>query len=185
MGVHRQCQKRPSPQMTRAAAIRVCTGAVAAALGSLFAPAGRAARLGGRNATASRPPVDMSAYMELFERHAEIRRTVTKIPGGVRTETESDAPELVAQLQAHVASMYRNLDRGREMSCMSASLPLLFRHASRYRRQLTLTAKGVAVTETSRDPNVVKAIREHAREVSGFVRDGMAAMMTGGMGGRG
>jgi len=170
--------------MTRAAAIRVCTGAVAAALGALFAPGSRAACLGGRNATASGPPLDMSAYIELFERHAEIRRTVTKIPGGVRTETESDAPELVAQLQAHVASMYSNLDRGLEMHCMSASLPVLFRQASRYRRQLTLTAKGVNVTETSRDPYLVEAIREHAREVSGFVRDGMAAMMTGGMGGR-
>jgi len=170
--------------MTRAAAIRTFAGAVAAALGALFAPTGRAERFGTRRDQEGGAAVDMSAYMELFERHSEIRRTVTKIPGGVRTETESDAPELVAQLQAHVASMYRNLDRGLEMTCMSASLPLLFRHASRYRRQLTLTPKGVAVTETSRDPHVVKAIRDHAREVSGFVRDGMAAMMAGGMGGR-
>lgn len=49
---------------------------------------------------------DMSAYADLFARHDEIRRTVEKIPGGVRTVTESDAPELVARLQAHVASMY-------------------------------------------------------------------------------
>jgi hypothetical protein len=170
--------------MTRPAAIRIVAGAVAAALGALFAPAGRAMRHVARNETESSVAVDISAYMELFERHSEIRRTVTKIPGGVRTETESDAPELVAQLQAHVASMYHNLDRGPEMSCMSASLPVLFRHASRYRRQLTLTPKGVAVTESSSDPDVVKAIREHAREVSGFVRDGMAAMMAGGTGRR-
>jgi hypothetical protein len=183
MSMHLQGQT-PPPRITRAAAIRTFGGAVAAGLAALLAPAGRSARLGAQRDMESGSAVDMSAYMELFARHTEIRRTVTKIAGGVRTETESDAPELVAQLQAHVASMYRNLDRGLEMQCMSASLPVLFRHASRYRRQLTLTPKGVAVTETSRDPLLVKAIRDHAGEVSGFVRDGMAAMMAGGMGGR-
>src|SRR6266851_3167929 len=39
------------------------------------------------------------------------------------------------------------------------------------------------LTETSSDPEVTKAIREHAQEVSGFVRDGMPAMMRGMMGG--
>ena len=122
---------------------------------------------------------DMSTYMELFARHSEIRRTVEEIPGGVRTVTESDAPELVAQLQAHVASMYEHLDRRAEVSCMSESLPTLFRNADSYRRRLTTTAKGVVVTETSNDPWLTQAIRAHAREVSGFVRDGMPSMMQG------
>ena len=65
---------------------------------------------------------------------------------------------------------------------MSSSLPTLFRHASGYRRDLVFTAKGVVVTETSSDPQLTKAIREHAQEVSGFVRDGMPSMMRGMMG---
>jgi hypothetical protein len=125
---------------------------------------------------------DMSTYMELFARHTEVRRTVEDIPGGVRTVTESDAPELVAQLQAHVASMYQHLDQGAEVSCMSESLPTLFRDADSYRRQLTVTAKGVVVTESSNEPRLTRAIRAHAREVTGFVRDGMPAMMQGMMG---
>jgi hypothetical protein len=40
-----------------------------------------------------------------------------------------------------------------------------------------LTAKGVSVTETSSDPLLTDAIRKLAQEVSGFVRDGMPAMM--------
>jgi len=52
-----------------------------------------------------------------------------------------------------------------------------------YSRQLTVIAKGVIVTETSTDPRLVGAIRAHAREVSGFVRDGMPAMMRSMMGG--
>ena len=74
---------------------------------------------------------DMSTYRELFARHSEIRRTVEEIPGGVRTVTESDAPERASQLQAHVASMYEHLDRPAEVSCMSDTLPTLFRDADR------------------------------------------------------
>src|SRR5579859_179044 len=126
---------------------------------------------------------DMNIYMDMFNRHTEIRRTVEEIPGGVRTTTESDASDLVAQLQTHVSDMYSHLNQDSEVSCMSQSLPTLFSHAKDYQRQLTLTAKGVQVTETSSDPQVTQAIREHAQEVSGFVRDGMPAMMQGMMGG--
>ncbi len=125
---------------------------------------------------------DMNIYMDMFNRHTEITRTVEQIPGGVRTTTESDAPDLVAQLQAHVSDMYSHLNQDSEVTCMSQSLPTLFSHARDYQRQLTLTAKGVQVTETSSDPKVTQAIREHAQEVSGFVRDGMPAMMQGMMG---
>lgn len=65
---------------------------------------------------------------------------------------------------------------------MSSSLPTLFHNSTSYRRQLTFTAKGVVVTETSTDPRLTNAIRDHAQEVSGFVRDGMPAMMRGMMG---
>jgi len=125
---------------------------------------------------------DMSSYMELFSRHRYIRRTVEEIPGGVRTTTEAGAPDLVALLQAHVSTMYDHVSHRAEVTCMSNSLPTLFRHADGYQRQLTLTEKGVSVIETSRDPALTSAIRKHAQEVSGFVRDGMPSMMRGMMG---
>lgn len=135
---------------------------------------------GGMMGSATR--TDMTTYMELFNRHTEIRRSVEEVPGGIRTVTESDAPELVTKLQAHVSSMYAHVNQGAEVTCMSKSLPTLFRNGKGYRRELTLTARGVAVTETSSDPRLTAAIREHAQEVSGFVRDGMPAMMQGMMG---
>lgn len=128
---------------------------------------------------------DMSGYMEMFSRHTEISRTVEEIPGGVRTTTESNSPDLVAQLHGHVSSMYSHLNHGAEVMCMSPSLPTLFRNAGGYRRQLTLTPKGVIAEETSDDPALTNVIRAHAEEVSGFVRDGMPAMMRGMMGGSG
>ncbi|MGA8546817.1 MAG: hypothetical protein WB785_16365 [Mycobacterium sp.] len=124
-------------------------------------------------------PTDMSRYMEMFNRHNEITRAVEEIPGGIRTTTQSDSPDLAAQLKAHVSSMYSHLDQGPEVVCMSGSLPTLFQHSNGYRRQLTLTPTGVIAEETADDPELVQAIRGHAGEVSGFVRDGMPPMMRG------
>jgi hypothetical protein len=125
---------------------------------------------------------EMATYMEMFNRHNEIRRTVEDIPGGVRTTTESDSPDLAAHLHAHVPSMYAHLNEGNEIMCMSGSLPTLFRRAGNYQRQLTLTPKGVVAVETADDPELTRAIRAHAQEVTGFVNDGMPAMMRGLMG---
>src|SRR6266513_2843381 len=64
--------------------------------------------MGGSGMMGSATSADMSTYMDLFNHHSEIRRTVEQIPGGVRTTTESDDPALAAQLQTHVAAMYRH-----------------------------------------------------------------------------
>jgi len=125
---------------------------------------------------------DMSSYMKLFDRHTELNRTVEAIDGGVHTTTESDAPDLIVLLQTHVSSMYTHLNQHAEVTCMSSSLPTLFHNSTSYRRELTLTSKGVVAIETSSDPRITTAIRAHAKEVSGFVRDGMPAMMRGMMG---
>ncbi|MDQ2708695.1 MAG: hypothetical protein M3Z25_14095 [Actinomycetota bacterium] len=98
-------------------------------VGSGGAP-GRGMMGSGMMGSATQP--DMSSYMEMFNRHTEIRRTVEEIPGGVRTTTESDAPDLIAQLQGHVTSMYSHVAEGAEVRCMSQSLPTLFRHAADY-----------------------------------------------------
>jgi hypothetical protein len=126
--------------------------------------------------------MDMSRYMNMFMRHSELRRNVEEIPGGIRTTTESDSADLVAELQAHVSSMYSHLEQGAEVSCMSDSLPTLFRRAADYQRRITFTANGVIAEETSSDSDLTRYIRAHAGEVTGFVVDGMPAMMRGMMG---
>jgi hypothetical protein len=67
------------------------------------------------------------------------------------------------------------------VACISGSRPTLCRKPSRYQRHFALTEAGVAVTETSTDTRLARAIREHALEVTGFVRDGMPALMRGTM----
>ena len=122
----------------------------------------------------------MRLGMELFARHAQIRRTVTEIPGGVHAVTESDDPTTASLIQAHVSEMYQRLDEKRAFPyMMSRSVPAMFAHSTRYRRKLEALPKGIAVTETSDDPEMVEVIRAHARELNGFVREGMPAMMRG------
>ncbi|WP_409366036.1 hypothetical protein [Mycolicibacterium novocastrense] len=170
--------------MTRRAALGVlATGGGLVGVGYLLRniidmPASRAQGPGFDGASSG----EMSQYMNMFMRHGELRRSVEDIPGGIRTVTESDSADLVAELQSHVAAMYARLDQGAEMMCMSSSLPTLFRRAPDYQRQLTFTANGVIAEETATDPEVTRAIREHGREVTGFVVDGMPAMMRGMMG---
>ena len=122
---------------------------------------------------------DIAIYMEMFNRHTEIRWHVEQLQNGIRTVTESGDAHIVALLQEHFPSMWAHVNAGDEVRCMSNSLPTMFRNAKKYRRDLTVTPKGVAVTETSDDPVVLAAIRRHAEEVTGFVNEGMRAMMRG------
>jgi len=57
--------------------------------------------------------------------------------------------------------------RGWPRSLARSWLPTLFCNAGGYKRLLTLTSKGVTVTETSTDPALTAVIRRHAQEVSG------------------
>jgi hypothetical protein len=125
---------------------------------------------------------DMRMIMSLFSSHEKVRRTVEEIPGGIRATTESDDPRVASLLQAHVGRMYQRVNQDRPLTMMSRTLPTLFRNNKRYVRQLSVTPKGVSVTETSSDPQLVAVIRAHGREVTGFVDAGMSSMMQGMMG---
>src|SRR5712692_321590 len=87
---------RPMTKMTRRGALRAI-GAGAALLGVGAAAGcgwGGSGMMTGGGMMGSASGADMSAYMDLFARHDEIRRTVEEIPGGVRTITESDAQDM-------------------------------------------------------------------------------------------
>jgi hypothetical protein len=121
----------------------------------------------------------MRTGMALFRRHNEIHRQVTVLPNGVRAVTESDSPEVSALIQ-HVTGMYRRIDQDRPFAYpMSRTVPALFQNIGRYRRELQLTPRGVVVTETAEDADMVRLVHAHAREITGFVDEGMPAMMRG------
>jgi hypothetical protein len=122
----------------------------------------------------------MRTGMALFRHHNEIRRQMTVLPDGIRATTESDNPDVAALIQEHVTSMYERIDQDRPFGYpMSRTVPALFRNTGGYRRQLQLTSKGVMVTETAESADMVRLIHAHAQEITGFVDEGMPAMMRG------
>jgi hypothetical protein len=120
----------------------------------------------------------MRTGMQLFNNHAKVHRQVTVLSDGVRAVTESDDPHVAALIQEHVSDMYARIDRDQPFAYpMSRTVPALFRNIGRYHRTLEITSKGVAVTETASDVDMIELIKAHAREITGFVDKGMPAMM--------
>ena len=128
---------------------------------------------------------DHEAIRTLVSRHRSITRVVEEIPGGVRTTTTTDRPELVGVLRTHVRQMALRLEEGRPIRMWDPVFRDVFAHAD----EITLKWKdiegGIEVTETSDNPKVVPMIRAHARKVNDFVAGGHAAVRPPWAGGRG
>jgi hypothetical protein len=122
---------------------------------------------------------DMGLVHDMLDNHEAIKRTVTNLPNGIRTVTESDDPKLAQTIKAHVASMEQRLKDGRVFNLFSPTIPVLFENKDKIRTTIEATQKGSALVQTSDDPKVVAALQAHAEEVSELARDGMAAMMRG------
>ncbi|MGH8618627.1 MAG: hypothetical protein ACREUW_13125 [Burkholderiales bacterium] len=122
---------------------------------------------------------DMDVVMDLVRNNTRIRRTVTNLPDGIRTVTESDDPKVAQDIKAHVASMSARLKDGREFNLFSTTLPVLFDNADKIKSVVEMTDKGSIVTRTSTDAKVVAALQAHAGEVTELVQDGMAGMRRG------
>jgi hypothetical protein len=115
---------------------------------------------------------------ELFVNHDRITRTVTTLPDGIRTVTESADPRIAQLLKDHVASMRLRVDTGDDpgLPIESEALHLIFQNYEKIHTTVETTSTGIVVTQTSRDQATVAALQQHASEVTDFVNDGMAAM---------
>jgi hypothetical protein len=122
---------------------------------------------------------DMELVHDLLMDHTKIRRTVTNLPNGIKTVTESDDPKVAQTIKAHVSSMSERLKDGREFNIFSTTLPVLFENRDKIKSEVTVTEKGSIVTRTSSDPKVVAALHGHAAEVTELVQEGMVAMRRG------
>jgi len=135
---------------------------------------------------------ERSDIHDLFSNHEQIRRTVTNLPDGIRTVTESDDPAVAETIKKHVADMGKRVDEGRDpgLPIESPALHAIFRDKNKIKSTYEVTEKGIVVVQTSTDARAVKALQDHAAEVTDLARRGMAAaheamMKNGGMMGRG
>jgi len=122
---------------------------------------------------------DMGLVHDLLTNHTKIKRTVTNLPNGIRTVTESDDPQVAQTIKAHVASMSQRLKDGREFNIFSTTLPVLFENRDKIKSVVEVTEKGSVVTRTSTDAKVVAALQGHAAEVTELAQEGMVAMRRG------
>jgi hypothetical protein len=120
---------------------------------------------------------DMQLVHAMLFNHGKIKRTVTNLPDGIRTITESDDPQVAQAIKAHVASMERRLGDGKEFNLFSPTIPVLFENREKIKTIVAATENGSIVTQTSTESQVVVALQAHAVEVSELARDGMVAMM--------
>jgi hypothetical protein len=168
--------------MKRSSKVAATLGALGAGLALAVAvahPEGGGQGMMGMHSGDAAFQADMQLVHEMLAGHEKIRRTVTRLPDGIRTVTESDDPQLAQALRAHVASMEQRLRDGRVFNLFSSTLPVLFENKDRIRTTVEMTQGGAVVTQTSPDAKVVAALQAHAAEVDELARDGMAAMRRG------
>jgi uncharacterized protein len=120
---------------------------------------------------------DMMLIHYLIDHREEITRTVTELPDGVETVTESSNPEIAAGIREHVASMARRLAEGAPIHMRDPLFREIFARARDIRMHHEATERGIRVTETSTDPYVAKLIKAHAEVVTKFIRNGHSEMM--------
>ena len=123
----------------------------------------------------------MPAIHTLIMNHERIVRTVTNLPDGIRTVTESDDPELVLRIREHVAGMYRVLASGVDpgLPHTTPALRAILRDRDKISTRVDTTGKGILVVQTSSDTATVSALQQHAREVTEMVRRGREALQGG------
>jgi hypothetical protein len=130
--------------------------------------------LRGENAT-DQETAELAAMFRNFE---TITREVENLPKGIRTVTRSSDPEVMDQLTSHVIGM---IDRVETMDdpkifIQSPTLDIFFAQGDQLTTEIDLTDDGIIVVQTTENPELVRALHEHAAEVTAMSDRGMAAV---------
>ncbi|SFR36038.1 hypothetical protein [Litoreibacter janthinus] len=130
--------------------------------------------LNGRDTT----PEEVEDLRALFTEHRALTRSVTNLPNGIRTLTETKDPALLEALFNHAVGMIDRVDSQRDpqVPIQSPTLDYLFAHPDRISTEIEPTDFGLIVTQTSDDPKMVEALQTHAAEVSDLAARGMQSV---------
>ena len=128
---------------------------------------------GGGRGGSGRPEAQVIHF--LIENHGSLKRTVEEVPGGVRTRTVSQDPEIIDAVRVHVRQMVELIHGGGRIRNWDPLFQEIFDRREATEMQVTDIEGGVEVTEISSDEQVVKLIRAHAIKVEEFVDHGLEA----------
>lgn len=114
----------------------------------------------------------------MFRKFETLERTVENLPNGIRTVTRSTDPEVMAALTSHVTGMITRVEEGNDpgIFIQSPTLNIFFARPEGTKSTIDITDEGIAVVQTSDDPELVEALQVHAGEVSAMADRGMGAV---------
>jgi len=128
---------------------------------------------------------EVTDLKKIFQSHQGIERQVVNLPNGIKTITEAKEEALREAIVTHVSMMVTRLQEGKNPQVMiqSPTLDALFDVYGEIETEIEVTDLGVALIQTSSNPDVVKLLQTHAAEVSDMAQRGMAAVHERMMGG--
>jgi protein tyrosine phosphatase (PTP) superfamily phosphohydrolase (DUF442 family) len=118
---------------------------------------------------------DRGIWQSLLTDHKKIRRVVTFRADGVDAVTESDDADVARRIKDHAQRMKIRIDQGATVRFWDPVFSELFENHDKIKLAVTVTEKGVSISESSEDPAVVSLLHAHASGLSDFVREGHAA----------
>jgi hypothetical protein len=94
---------------------------------------------------------EMNDIHQLLDNHDLISRTVTNLPDGIRTVTESNDPRIARLIKDHVATMTRRVKAGDNpnLPIESPALHAIFRNKDKIQTTVRTTDNGMIVIQTS------------------------------------
>lgn len=116
------------------------------------------------------------AIHTLFENHEKITRTVELTETGYRARTVSDDPEIASTLQKHVREMRKRLGAGMMIRRWDPAFAELVEHYKEIDHDFKEVKGGVEMIATGKTPDAVKVTQNHAKIISGFVKEGPSQM---------
>jgi hypothetical protein len=121
---------------------------------------------------------EVADLAKIFRSHKGIDRRVVNLPNGIKTLTEAGDEDLRTAIVSHVSMMVTRLQEGKnpEVMIQSPTLDKLFDVYDQIETDIEVTELGVAVIQTSTNPDVVLLLQTHAAEVSDMSARGMAAV---------
>ena len=123
-------------------------------------------------------PHEVEELRAMFMNHRAITRSVTNLPNGIETLTETSDPALAELLVSHVVGMIRRIEDNNDpkVPIQSPTLDILFANRALITTSLMPTETGIKVIQTSDDAATVAALQKHAAEVSDLADRGMRAV---------
>lgn len=114
----------------------------------------------------------------LFRNFTLIDREVSNLENGIYSITTTSDPDTFNALVSHVTGMIARVEAGDDPQVIiqSPTLDVFFMRGENIETEIEVVENGIAVTQTSSDPELVAALHHHAAEVSDMVDRGMQAV---------